>query len=57
VLGGFLSLVGGLVQRVETLEARAAALERRLDRLDGERDGGRDGELSAARPGGSAPPP
>jgi hypothetical protein len=30
VLAGFLSLVQGLVQRVETLEARAAELERRL---------------------------
>jgi hypothetical protein len=57
VLGGFLSLVGGLVQRVETLEARAAALERRLDELGGGLGGGLDDGLSAARPGGSAPLP
>ncbi len=41
VLAGFLGLVGGLVQRVETLEARTAALERRL------------ADLSAARPNGT----
>ena len=45
VLSGFLSLVGGLVHRVETLEARAATLERRLDRLTAERQ---DEERAAA---------
>ncbi len=49
VLSGFLSLVGGLLQRVETLETRTAALERRLD--------DRGDVRSAARPDGSAPRP
>jgi hypothetical protein len=50
VLGGVLSLVGGLVLRVETLEARAAAIERRLDALGG-------AGVSAGPPGRSAPLP
>jgi hypothetical protein len=35
LLSGFVSLVGGLVERVEALEARLASLERRREGQDG----------------------